>query len=86
MTYAYIGFVAVGAMCALVILYTIIMAVRWVFADYTSVCKVYLREDNRIQCVKDNMIQEIGICKHCMHYKGYHDIDPKYVLCNWERG
>jgi len=66
--------------CSPIILFVILIAI----ARYTPVkyCAVYQHIDGRINCPKDGMNQEVGICKHCPHFKKYYDKE-KYVLCKY---
>ncbi len=71
--------------CSPVILFFIITAVIYKksYSHNNKYCTIYLRPDGRIVCPADDMNQDPGICKHCVHYKGYENKGAKHVKCGW---
>lgn len=62
------------------LLFVYLSAKRYNELHPSKYCRVYLKPDGKVDCIKDNMHQSPEVCKICNFFVAYQD---GYVLCSY---
>ena len=76
-----IGLVMISSPAILLIV--IMLVLRGSSIKEDNYLRAYTMPNGRIICPRDGMNQEIGVCKHCVHFHKYMDDGLPCVVCKY---